>query len=122
MTMSHDSRRELFSEDDEEADPHVLIVDDDEPVRELLALRLGTDFTVESIADGEECLSYLRDEDTPIPDVMTLDRMFPNRKGSTSSGISVNLRDTRASKPSSFPSSDRRIRRRWRSTWALRTT
>lgn len=80
--MSEDPIRELFStQSGDSGDPNVLIVEDEESLRELLAFRLESDFSVETAADGDECLQYLEADDTPVPDVITLDLMLPRRDG-----------------------------------------
>lgn len=80
--MSQDPLHELFSKESEEATaPHVLIVDDDEGVREFLAFELGREFEVEAVASGGECLEYLKADAHHLPDVITLDLMLPKRDG-----------------------------------------
>ena len=82
MTMAPDEPSEdagLTPDDGDEV--HVLIVDDDEETREYLTFKLGQQYSVAAVADGEECLEYLDDFDTPFPDVMTLDLMMPKVDG-----------------------------------------
>jgi len=80
--MSQDPLHELFSNHREEKTAtHVLVVDDDEGVREFLAFELGQEFQVDAVADGEECLEFLASEENRRPDVITLDLMLPKQDG-----------------------------------------
>lgn len=62
---------------DENGDPVVLAVDDEERVTEAYALWLSDDHTVLTAADGGEALSVM-DENV---DVVLLDREMPNMRG-----------------------------------------
>ena len=82
IRMSQDPLSELFSDHREETTAtHVLVVDDDEGVREFLAFELGQVFQVDAVASGEECLEFLAADGRPTPDVITLDLMLPKRDG-----------------------------------------
>lgn len=67
--------------------PHVLVVDDEAPLRELIVVTLGDAFRCEEAEDGETALARLGE--TP-PDLVFLDVMLPGL-----SGIDV-LREMRA--------------------------
>src|SRR5574341_700130 len=70
---------------------HVLIVDDDEALRGLLARELSrSGHRVTQAAEGAECLSRIKEEE---PDVALLDLMLPDQPG-----IEV-LRRLRAERP-----------------------
>jgi DNA-binding response OmpR family regulator len=65
----------------------VLVVEDEQPLRELIALTLGQEFDCDEVADGEAALEQLR---AAPPQLVVLDSMLPGR-----SGIEV-LREMRA--------------------------
>jgi DNA-binding response OmpR family regulator len=67
--------------------PRVLVVEDEQPLRELIALTLGQEFDCDEVADGEAALEQLR---AAPPQLVVLDSMLPGR-----SGIEV-LREMRA--------------------------
>ncbi|MEU6739275.1 response regulator transcription factor [Streptosporangium sandarakinum] len=57
----------------------VLVVDDDEVIRQLIAVNLTLEgFQVETAFDGQDCLDKVRDV---MPDVITLDVMMPRLDG-----------------------------------------
>jgi CheY-like chemotaxis protein len=57
----------------------VLVVDDDEVIRRLIAVNLQLEgFDVETAVDGQDCLDKVTDID---PDVITLDVMMPRLDG-----------------------------------------
>ncbi|MFC0862867.1 response regulator transcription factor [Sphaerimonospora cavernae] len=57
----------------------VLVVDDDEVIRQLIAVNLTLEgFKVETAYDGQNCLDRVREVD---PDVITLDVMMPRMDG-----------------------------------------
>src|SRR5579859_3438370 len=57
----------------------VLVVDDDEVIRRLIAVNLQLEgFEVETAVDGQDCLDKVTDID---PDVITLDVMMPRLDG-----------------------------------------
>src|SRR5918992_4419705 len=57
----------------------VLVVDDDEVIRQLIAVNLQLEgFEVATAVDGQDCLDKVRDVD---PDVITLDIMMPRLDG-----------------------------------------
>jgi DNA-binding response OmpR family regulator len=57
----------------------VLVVDDDEVIRQLIAVNLQLEgFEVEMATDGQDCLDKVRDVN---PDVITLDIMMPRLDG-----------------------------------------
>ncbi|GAA3428532.1 hypothetical protein GCM10018953_57150 [Streptosporangium nondiastaticum] len=57
----------------------VLVVDDDEVIRQLIAVNLTLEgFQVETAFDGQDCLDKVRDM---MPDVITLDVMMPRLDG-----------------------------------------
>jgi CheY-like chemotaxis protein len=59
--------------------PRVLVVDDEPPLRELMAVTLGDAFECLLAADGEEALQMLRDG--AAPEVVFLDVMLPGVSG-----------------------------------------
>lgn len=67
--------------------PRVLVVEDEQPLRELIVLTLSEEFDCEEVADGESALERLR---ASPPQLLVLDSMLPGR-----SGIDV-LREMRA--------------------------
>lgn len=67
--------------------PHVLVVDDEAPLRELIVVALGEAFFCEEAEDGETALTLLGEAP---PDLVFLDVMLPGL-----SGIDV-LREMRA--------------------------
>lgn len=80
--MTQDSLQQLFTADGEESDTiKILVVDDDEEIRELLSFKLGQRYSVAAVANGDACLDYLNDPETPVPDVITLDLMMPKLNG-----------------------------------------
>ena len=57
----------------------VLVVDDDEVIRRLIAVNLQLEgFDVETAVDGQDCLARVAEID---PDVITLDVMMPRLDG-----------------------------------------
>ncbi|NUT43057.1 MAG: response regulator [Thermoactinospora sp.] len=57
----------------------VLVVDDDEVIRQLIAVNLTLEgFDVEQATDGQDCLERVLDV---MPDVITLDVMMPHLDG-----------------------------------------
>jgi DNA-binding response OmpR family regulator len=57
----------------------VLVVDDDEVIRQLIAVNLQLEgFDVSTAVDGQDCLDKVADID---PDVITLDVMMPRLDG-----------------------------------------
>lgn len=80
--MTQDSLERLFATDGEEPEAvKILVVDDDEEIRELLSFKLGQQYSVAAVANGNACLDYLEDPETPVPDVITLDLMMPKVNG-----------------------------------------
>ncbi len=69
------------------ARPRVLIVEDEQPLRELVVVTLSEEFECEEAADGETALERMR---AAPPSLVVLDSMLPGR-----SGIDV-LREMRA--------------------------
>lgn len=66
----------------------VLVVDDDEVIRQLIAVNLQLEgFDVVTAVDGQDCLDKVRDV---RPDVITLDVMMPRLDGW---GTAVRLRE-----------------------------
>lgn len=62
----------------------VLVVDDDEAIRQLVSVNLGLEgFEVETAVDGEDCLERVHDFG---PDVITLDVMMPRLDGWATAG------------------------------------
>jgi CheY-like chemotaxis protein len=62
------------------AEPVVLIVDDDDAIREVLKLALETDdYSAEVACDGEDALSWLRQH--RVPCLILLDLMMPIMNG-----------------------------------------
>lgn len=58
---------------------HVLVVDDDEVIRQLIAVNLQLEgFDVSTAVDGQDCLERVREIG---PDVITLDVMMPRLDG-----------------------------------------
>lgn len=59
---------------------HVLVVEDDDGIRDLLAYKLRTsDYDVTAIGDGADCLDRI--EDGIDPDAVVLDVMLPGVDG-----------------------------------------
>src|SRR3977135_2206583 len=58
--------------------PRVLIVEDEQPLRELVAVTLGDAFDCEEAADGEPAVERLR---VRVPELVLLDAMLPGRTG-----------------------------------------
>jgi CheY-like chemotaxis protein len=57
----------------------VLVVDDDDVIRQLISVNLELEgFEVETAVDGEDCLKKVKDV---APDVVTLDIMMPRLDG-----------------------------------------
>jgi two-component system response regulator MtrA len=69
------------------ARPRVLVVEDEQPLRELIVVTLSQEFECDEAADGEAALERLR---AARPELVVLDSMLPGR-----SGIDV-LREMRA--------------------------
>jgi DNA-binding response OmpR family regulator len=67
--------------------PKILVVDDEQPLRELVIVTLGDSYSCDEAADGDAALEQLR---TRRYDMVVLDAMMPGR-----SGIDV-LREMRA--------------------------
>lgn len=62
-----------------QAQGRVLVVDDDEVIRQLIAVNLTLEgFEVETAVDGQDCLDRVADVN---PDVITLDVMMPRLDG-----------------------------------------
>ncbi|WP_236700513.1 response regulator transcription factor [Allosalinactinospora lopnorensis] len=71
-----------------EALARVLVVDDDEVIRQLIAVNLQLEgFEVHTAVDGQECLERVSEV---APDVVTLDVMMPRLDGW---GAAIRLRD-----------------------------
>jgi CheY-like chemotaxis protein len=61
--------------------PRVLVVDDDEDIREIIEIALQAHgYRVDTAADGVDCLRRLRD-DPELPAIILLDMMMPNMNG-----------------------------------------
>jgi DNA-binding response OmpR family regulator len=58
--------------------PRVLIVEDEQPLRELLVVTLGAGFDCDEAADGESALVRMHEQP---PDLVLLDSMLPGRSG-----------------------------------------
>lgn len=59
---------------------HVLVVEDDDGIRDLLAYKLRTsDYEVTTVDDGADCLDHI--EDGLAPDAVILDAMLPGVDG-----------------------------------------
>ena len=59
--------------------PRVLVVDDDDVIRQLITVNLELEgFEVHTATDGEDCLAKVKDV---APDVVTLDVMMPRLDG-----------------------------------------
>jgi sigma-B regulation protein RsbU (phosphoserine phosphatase) len=58
----------------------VLVVDDDDEIRELIVLSLGDGFAIETASDGAEAWSLLTDGGL-VPDCIVLDVMMPEVNG-----------------------------------------
>jgi DNA-binding response OmpR family regulator len=58
--------------------PHVLVVEDEAPLRELIVVTLGDEYDCEEVGDGETALAVL--EERP-PDLVFLDVMLPGIGG-----------------------------------------
>jgi len=72
---------------DRGVDPLVLVVDDTPQLRLLLRLNLELEgFTVEEAADGQECLTRLRNRSLPRPAVVTIDAAMEPVDGWTAVG------------------------------------
>jgi len=69
------------------ARPRILVVEDEQPLRELVVVTLSDEFDCDQVADGEAALERLREAP---PRLVVLDSMLPGR-----SGIDV-LREMRA--------------------------
>lgn len=67
--------------------PKILVVDDEQPLRELVVVTLGDSYSCDEAADGDAALEQMR---TRRYDMVVLDVMMPGR-----SGIDV-LREMRA--------------------------
>ncbi len=61
----------------------VLVVDDDPSVRDIVTtvLEVVGGWDVEAVADGQQALDRLSDEDQPVPDIVVLDVMMPGIDG-----------------------------------------
>jgi DNA-binding response OmpR family regulator len=60
------------------ARPRVLVVEDEQPLRELVVVTLGEEFECDQAADGEAALERLR---AGAPQLVVLDSMLPGRSG-----------------------------------------
>jgi CheY-like chemotaxis protein len=60
------------------AEPTILVCDDDEPLRELMKVTLGTGYRFVEAADGEIALAELAQQ---RPDLVLLDVMLPGYSG-----------------------------------------
>jgi DNA-binding response OmpR family regulator len=58
--------------------PRALVVDDEEPLRELIVVTLGDAFACEEAGDGDTALARMREAP---PDLVLLDVMMPGRNG-----------------------------------------
>ena len=59
--------------------PHVLVIDDDDPVREMLRMILETNgYEVRTAEDGEKGLRSLRQQ---AADLVVIDIVMPNKEG-----------------------------------------
>ena len=58
--------------------PRVLVVEDEQPLRELVVVTLGAAFDCEEVGDGEEALRRM--QEAP-PDLVVLDAMIPGLSG-----------------------------------------
>jgi CheY-like chemotaxis protein len=62
--------------------PRVLVCDDTDSVRALIAMNLELEgYDVVEAHDGQEALDFLRDERNELPDVVTVDALMPRRDG-----------------------------------------
>lgn len=61
-----------------QSQPRVLVVDDEQPLRELVVVTLGDSYSCDEAADGDAALERLR---TERYDVVVLDVMMPGRSG-----------------------------------------
>jgi DNA-binding response OmpR family regulator len=58
---------------------HVLVVDDEKSIRELIAMRLeDSGFEVSSVEDGIKALEFLKEKK---PDIIVLDKLMPGMDG-----------------------------------------
>ena len=58
--------------------PRVLVVEDEQPLRELVVVTLGDGYDCEEVADGDTALERLH---AHVPDLVFLDAMIPGRSG-----------------------------------------
>ena len=59
--------------------PHVLVIDDDDPVREMLRMTLERNgYEVRTAEDGEKGLRLMRQQ---APDLVVIDIVMPNKEG-----------------------------------------
>lgn len=58
--------------------PRVLVVEDEQPLRELVVVTLGDAYECEEVADGDTALERLH---ARAPDLVLLDAMIPGRSG-----------------------------------------
>jgi DNA-binding response OmpR family regulator len=61
--------------------PRVLVVDDDEEMREILAFKLEPEYEVDTATDGQEGWTYLAERLESPPDLVVLDIMMPKMDG-----------------------------------------
>lgn len=60
---------------------YVLAADDDEYVRILIESKLGSEYNVETVANGTEAWDLLTDPDHSRPDLLIFDVMMPDLDG-----------------------------------------
>ncbi|MGL5856925.1 MAG: response regulator [Angustibacter sp.] len=64
------------------ASPRVLVCDDTDSVRSLIAMNLELEgYEVVEVHDGQEALDFLSDTGNQLPDVVTVDALMPRRDG-----------------------------------------
>ena len=72
--------KRLFSNSKRTADYCVLVIDDDQPVRQTIVDMLEDEgYRVKSALNGEEALKIL--DEVPLPDVLIVDLMMPEMDG-----------------------------------------
>ena len=81
-TDSTESETPLTASADAQSSETILIVDDDEQLREMLSYRFQGDYLVETAGDGESSLAILTEAtDDEAPDLLILDVMMPGKDG-----------------------------------------